>query len=336
MTHRPARQLELSVIIPTRDRRAILCETLSRLELMSGDIRFEVMIIDDGSADGTPQAVTEQAARRSFALSLIEQVGLGPAAARNRALAAAQAPVCLFINDDTWPAPDLLARHRDFHRRRPERHTALLGRISLSPVPPPTPFERCFAALNFSYAGIDNPDDAGGRWFWTGNVSAKTAFLRDAGGFDESFKRAAHEDTDLGLRLEKQGLKLAYDPDALVEHCHPMDLPTAIDRFRGIGHSLSLLIERHPDWPVPRRPGVAERLKASVLGVPAAIGLRTPWIQQAIWRFLCHEAMCEGYWDSVDGGMSQSSPTPPLEFGGTLLRLASRDPASGMTSAASR
>src|SRR4051812_19547868 len=100
--------MELTVVIPTRDRRGIFAETLARLEVQSGsNALFEVIVVDDGSRDGSRELIRKRAARSSLDLKLIEQPELGPAAGRNRALAAARAPVCLFLDDDSWPHRDL-------------------------------------------------------------------------------------------------------------------------------------------------------------------------------------------------------------------------------------
>jgi glycosyltransferase involved in cell wall biosynthesis len=306
--------MELTVIIPTRGRRAILRETLDRLEAQQDDAEFEVVVVDDGSTDGTVEMVRNHAARLAFPLMLIEQPRRGPAAARNRALAVAQAPVCLFIDDDSWPRAGLLARHRDFHRRRPEREAALLGLIAVAPAPPPTPFMLWLANVNHPHDDIEDPEAAGGFRFLTGNVSVKSGFLRDVGGFDER-QRPAHEDIDLGLRLEHRGMRLAYDADAVVDHYQPADLPATIERMSGIGRSLALLAERHPHVPRPGPPGIRHRVKAAALTTFAALGIRTPRVQRETWRFLCHEAGREGYWWNTE-----------LRIGRTLARLASRDP----------
>jgi glycosyltransferase involved in cell wall biosynthesis len=311
--------VDLCVVIPTRDRRGTVCETLGRLARQEGDVRLELKVVDDGSTDGTPDAVRRLAEAGDLDLELLEQPGRGPAAARNRALERARAPVCLFLNDDSLPRPGLVARHAAFHARRPEREAALLGAIVLPERPAPTEFMRWSESNHFDFAGIDDPHDVGGARFFTANVSAKTELLRAAGGFDESFRDAANEDVELGLRLDALGLRLEYDPAAIVEHDHPLDLAGAIERYRRSARSLVPLVERHPDWPTPRRPGARHRAKAAALTALTAAGVRAPALRREVWRFLCHEAAREGYWAAAEGGEEP-------RIGARLARRAVRDP----------
>lgn len=325
--------LDLSVVIPTRDRRTVLLETLARLERQAGEVRFEVKVVDDGSRDGTPEAVSEFAARTSLDIELIERRGGGPAVARNLAMAAARAPVCLLMNDDNWARPGVLAGHRDFHARHPEPEAALLGAIVLPPEPEPTPFMRWYEANHFDYAGIEDRSNAGGARFFTANVSAKRELLLEVGGFDESFTEAANEDIELGLRLEAHGMRLEYDPTVVVEHQHPIDLAAAIHNERRTGRTLAPLVRRHPHVPAPRPPGARHRAKAAALTVLTAAGVRTPALRREVWRFLCHEAAREGYWGELRG--ERRAPPGGLRIGTRLARLATRDPAAGPPTAQS-
>jgi glycosyltransferase involved in cell wall biosynthesis len=320
--------MDLTVVIPTRNRRAILAETVARLERQADEERFEVVVVDDGSDDGTPDWVAERASSSPLPITLLRQPGTGPAAARNRGLAVAQAPVCLCLDDDTWPRPGLVRRHLEFHRAHPEPQAALLGHVTVPDDPPPTPFMRWHATLHMGHHHIDDHSDVEGAHFYSGNVSAKTAFLRDAGGFDEGFAVAAHDDIDLGLRLERRGMRLAYDPEAVVEHYQPIDLWRAIERLHATGRALVRFAERHPDRPLPRRPGTRHRVKAGALAALAVARVRRPALQRETWRFVCHEAAREGYWSARAG-----APPPAraeLRIGRLLARLASRDPDAQM------
>jgi glycosyltransferase involved in cell wall biosynthesis len=318
--------MDLTLIIPTRDRRAILCETLARLERQTEDVEFEAIVVDDGSRDDTAGAVERLSARSALELTLVTAPGSGPATARNRGLAEARAPVCLFLDDDTWPRAELLRRHRDFHRAHPEPEAAMLGSIVIAPEPPPTPFMCWLAGLHLGYDAIEDPENAGGAHFYSGNVSAKTELVRSAGGFDEGFRAVAHDDIDLGLRLERRGMRLVYNSGAVVEHYQPTDLPRTIKRMHDVGGSLARFAERYPDHSVARRPGLRHRAKAAALTTLTMAGVRTPGVQRETWRFLCHEAAREGFWDAIDADEGRrDAPGTGLRIGRRLARLASRD-----------
>jgi GT2 family glycosyltransferase len=321
--------LELSIVIPTRDRRDVLAESLTRLGRQTGaGSGWEVVVVDDGSADGSPGLVRERGASFPVDLRVVSQDARGPAAARNRGLAAARGAACLFLGDDMWPVPDLVRRHRDFHAARPGREEALLGTVRWSAEPRPSELMRWAqdSGLMFELPARPGPVPAPGRFFYTANVSAKTELLRAQGGFDEGFPGAAVEDVELGLRLERAGLRLTYDPDAVVEHHHPMDLAGLLARMRAAGEGTALLVERLPEWPGPRPPGARHRARALALGAAAAARLRTPRVRRATWRFLCHEAHREAFW---------GAPPPEgslLRIGGRLAALARRDPATTVRS----
>ncbi|HEV2057764.1 MAG TPA: glycosyltransferase family 2 protein, partial [Solirubrobacteraceae bacterium] len=290
--------VELSVIIPTRDRVDILMETLARLAVQETTCAFEVLVVDDGSSDATVPTLRSLAERSPLSVSLLEQSSRGPAAARNSGIAAARGAVCLFIGDDTWPRADLVERHAALHRRRPEPQAALLGHVEWASESGPSPFmDWLNSGIQFDFDQIIDPEDVRGSCFYTANVSAKRSFLLANGGFDEAFAHAAFEDIELGLRLERAGMRLAYDEGAVVEHFHPYDLPGSLRRMRTLGRSVVILHARFPDWPLPRRSGVRHRAKVALLTALNMLPRVRPMIlRRATWHFLCHQAFREGCW----------------------------------------
>ena len=316
--------IELSVIIPTRDRIDVLTETLERLIAQDATLPFEVIVVDDGSTDSTVATVRSRAKQSAVPISVLEQGPRGPAAARNAGIAAARGKVCLFLGDDTWPRPDLVERHGRMHRRRPEPRAALLGQVLWAPESRPSLFmDWLNRGVQFDFGQIEDPEDVRGSCFYTANVSAKRSLLIDSGGFDEGFTQAAFEDIELGLRLERAGMRLAYDAGATVEHFHPYDLPTSLRRMRTLGRCVMILRDRVPDWPLPRRSGPRHRAKAIVLSALNAIPrVRPRWLRHATWHFLCHQAFREGCWGVEPRG------DRPLRTGPALARLAARDPAT--------
>ena len=315
---------ELSAVITTLNRCEILLGTLERFGRQETDDPFEVIVVSDGSSDGTSEAVRSFSARSTVPVRLLEQAFSGQSAARNRGIAAARAPVCLFLNDDTRPRVNLVARHIAFHRRRPRETAVLLGGVAWAPEAAPSPFMEWLlaGAVAFAHAEIADAERVPGRLFCTANVSAKTEFLQAAAGFDECFVEYGYEDIECGLRLERAGMQLAYDPVAVVEHYHPVELDGWLERMRLLGRSTHIMIERVPGWPVPLRPGTRHRVKAALLTVALLTRIPSAALRQVRWRFLCDEAFREGFWNVAPRGSNG------VRIGATLARISAADPAT--------
>src|SRR5438034_5872942 len=106
----------ISIIVPTYNRRASLERMLHALadQTYPAD-RFEVLVIDDGSTDGTVDHLGKLTI--PYALRVLQQAHGGPAQARNLGVASAAAPLVLFLDDDVVPASDLVATHVATHAR---------------------------------------------------------------------------------------------------------------------------------------------------------------------------------------------------------------------------
>ncbi len=317
---------ELTVIIPTRDRAATLIENLGRLAREGLGESAEVVVVDDGSVDETPEAL-ERAAELPLELRVVRREGAGgPGAARNQGIELARGSACLFLGDDTLAAPGLVARHLEFHRRSPDAESGLLGLI----VPAPSaasPFAEWLheAGKQFAFASIAPGRPIPAELFNTANASVKRELLQRAGGFDERFG-VGNDDVELGLRLGHAGLRLSYDPEAVAEHDHPTDLQATLRRMRANGRSYRLLTDLHDDQPRPRRPAARHRAKAAALTVTAVTLPRRRATRERVWAFLCEEAHREGFWGEPDPVTSQ------VRIGRLLARIAARDP--GVRSAA--
>ena len=105
--------LRVSVVIPTYNRWDQLVQVLDGYRQQTLPLTtFEVLVCDDASTDHTPSHVQHYAATAPYALRLLPaRSNAGPAAARNRGLHAAQAPIVVCTDDDCVPHPHLLARH---------------------------------------------------------------------------------------------------------------------------------------------------------------------------------------------------------------------------------
>ena len=111
----------MAVLLAARDVAAFLPETLRSLDAQT-EPAFHLVAVDDGSTDGTGAILDAHSAVQDPArpVTVIRTGGVGLAAARNRALAATDAPVAMILDGDDVLAPDLLARARAALRARPE------------------------------------------------------------------------------------------------------------------------------------------------------------------------------------------------------------------------
>lgn len=314
---------QLSVIVPTRDRRERMLATLSAIDRDAAGQAVEIVIADDGSSDGTVEAIERAGATLEIEVFCVRRARAGgPAAARNAAVARARSPLLLFLGDDMAPRPGLIDCHLRFHREHPAVERALIGRI----VPAPacdTPFTRWLheCGKQFAFAEISAAAEVPVLLFYAANLSLKAELLTRAGGFDERFE-FGHEERELGLRLERAGIRINHDPEALADHDHPTDLEATLRRMRGFGRSHRLLCRFDPAEAKPSRPAARHRLAASALTLPAVARVRAAPVRRRIWRFLCEQAAREAFWDEPD------PPDPAIRVGRRLAALAARDPAT--------
>ncbi len=243
---------KVSVVIPTKDRKTALAQTLAALEAQRTPATLEVIVVDNGSTDETPAMVREQAQSGSIPIRLLAHPRGGPAGARNTGIEAADGEIIVLLGDDTEASdPELIEAHMALHAARPEDSYAVLGRITWSPRSPVTPFMHWLenGGPQFHFAQLaPGPVDAS-KYFYSSHVSLKRSILERVGGFDVRFPSAAVEDTELGVRLADAGLELDYHPELLVLHDHPTTLEQSLRRAVTVGRSAALYNELRPDRP---------------------------------------------------------------------------------------
>jgi GT2 family glycosyltransferase len=295
--------MELSVVLPTRNRAGVLLHTLERLGAQTPPPGgFEIVVVDNGSTDETPETLREAQAQSSVALHALREPRPGPAAARNAGVRRASGRVVLFLGDDMAPAGDgLVAGHARFHAQSAEPR-GLLGRVTWDGAHPVTPFMHWLenGGPQFRFAALDPGPVDTGSYFYTSNVSLPRATLDAVGGFDERFPYAAVEDMELGVRLRAHGLQLHYDPSLLVLHDHPTELAGSLRRLGQVGESARAYASLHPDEPLrglPEPKGAlwsAVQLLAPVARVVEPVPLPSA-LRKRVWFTLHLHAYAAGY-----------------------------------------
>ncbi|HEX9732995.1 MAG TPA: glycosyltransferase family 2 protein [Thermoanaerobaculia bacterium] len=292
----------LTVVIATYDRRPILERTLDALAAQTRR-DFLVVVVDDGSGDGTWEWLESRASAAAVPeLAVARQENRGQGQARNRGLRLAAGPLTLFLGDDVIPRPDFVAEHLAAHAAAPEPR-AVVGftdwrRREMKVTPALEMAGR--EGHQFGYGHMTPGGEVPFTCFYTSNVSLPREAL-GADPFDPAFRRYGWEDVELGYRLSRRGLKLYYHPAAAAEHLHPMTLADLFARQRLVGRGLDELLRLHPELAgrallappsPPRWFGAARRLVPPLVPLLSAVdGLGVPLSTRVLHRVL----MC-GYY----------------------------------------
>jgi glycosyltransferase involved in cell wall biosynthesis len=235
-----------SVVIPTYNRQPILEKCLRAMEqqvlrpqgLVEG---YEIVVVDDGSTDGTVAWLQENTADFPH-VRLLEQNHLGPAAARNLGVEKAAGDTIIFIDSDLVVLEGFLQHHADALTAAQQRlgHDRVFtyGRV-VNTCNFENPTSEPFKVTDYSQA-----------FFATGNVAIAKHWLEKAGLFDTRFTLYGWEDLELGVRLKNLGLSLVKVPEAVGYHWHPPfaldQVPNLIDKEIQRGRMGVLFYQKHP------------------------------------------------------------------------------------------
>ena len=241
--------MRASIVIPTFNRLKELQTVISavRSQVRPPETELEIVVVDDGSSDGTSDWLEAQTGRSDF--EAIRQENSGPAAARNRGVEAASGDLIFFLGDDTEPQPGWLGAHLEEHRLFGEPGPlAVLGYTSFSPDIE-SPFLRFINeyGAQFGYLLIEDPRAVPFNFFYTSNISVPRSELVRLGGFREDFPAAAWEDIEFAYRAVGDGLKIHYQPQARTLHRHCIRPRTFCRRQRTSGRSAAIFAKLHPE-----------------------------------------------------------------------------------------
>lgn len=205
---------DVSVVIPTRDRRRRLSLAL-RSAVAQRNVKLEIVVVDDGSRDGTSEMVARLGDPR---IRLVRHESpKGESGARNAGIAEARGRWIAFLDDDDVWAPEKLARQLQVLLAT-GREWAYSGDVVVdgslrilygAPPPPPEALLRSLGGHNSVPAGASN-------------VIASSTLLSRVGPFDRELRRTA--DWDMWLRLARAGPP-AWVRAPLVANCvHPANM----------------------------------------------------------------------------------------------------------------
>ena len=251
----------ISVIIPTYDRAALLERSLESLteQTLPRDA-FEVVVVDDGSSDWTKSVCSKLADRLPLRYYRIQRSGTS--AAKNLGLFASRAPLVLFLDDDDVADQALLEAHVETHHAHPEEWFAVLGCTTWAPELKVTPLMEHVTDIGqqlFAYKNLEDGRILDYTYFWVGRLSCKRMFLAQHGCFDQDLH--TKEDIELGFRLARNGLKVAYARSAKSFMARSITFDEFTQRCLKHGRGLWLFNSRHRDPSVQAYCRVADALE---------------------------------------------------------------------------
>jgi GT2 family glycosyltransferase/tetratricopeptide (TPR) repeat protein/glycosyltransferase involved in cell wall biosynthesis len=249
-TRRPAPCV--SVVIPTFNNLAMTRACLKALHANTPPCEFEIIVVDNDSADGT-RAFLENEHRAGRLTAVLNDKNFGFARACNQGAAAARGKYVLFLNNDTEVRPgwlEPLKRAADADPRIGALGSKLLfpdGTIQHAGViildarahGDPLLAQHVFQRQPSNLLDANKP-----RTYQA--LTAACMFVpretfRQVGGFDEEFWNG-YEDVDLCFRIRKTGKLLVYQPASVVTHCESQSGP---ERFRLAQQNIARL---HGKW----------------------------------------------------------------------------------------
>ncbi len=221
---------KITVIIPTYNAMMLLKDTLDGflVQTLNKD-RFEIIVVDDGSKDGTKYLVDEYRDAMDISYYYLEDMGYRLSAARNVGIKFAKHPISLIFDCGMLPSKSLLKKHVEEHQGS-EGARVIVGlsygveefsmekASSLSAILNKTNRSEIFDILQEVKSHYDcryevcqdlkfdiKKHKASWVMCWGGHLSCKTHVLREIGGFDEWFNSWGGEDVDLAIRLFEYG-----------------------------------------------------------------------------------------------------------------------------------
>jgi hypothetical protein len=278
---------------------------------------YELIVVDDGSTDGSAALAASLGAR-----VISHDRPRGPAFARNAGAEAATAELVFFLDADVAVHRETLARAAARFEADPGL-TALFGSYDDEPTAPGLVSRFRNLLHHFTHQQGEFTDGARpAHTFWTGcGMIRRRAFL-DAGGFDPRlYVRPAIEDIELGYRLTRDGHRIVLARDVLGTHLKRWTLASVVmtDVFqRGVPWMLLLKRQHVAESDLNVRPNQKASVVATglaglalaaapwypwLLGVAAAASLGVVALNAAFYRFLARK-----------GGLAFAAGSLPLHL----------------------
>lgn len=292
------RQPVISIIIPAHNEEATLEECLASLKQLNYlDENLEIIVINDGSTDATGDIISRY--EQPLYLVRLQTTGVGPSQARNMAMRGAKGEYVAFTDADCVVDREWL---NELLRGFVEEEVAGVGG-SQAVAPGSAPFEkkvhRFLASMHFVSEYMKRGDKV--RLvsdFASCNAIYRKKAIEEVNGFDEGLWPG--EDVDINYRLTRRGYKLAYNPEAVVQHHRPTTAKDFYRMMKRYGWSQAYLVRKHGFFrrlhyvPLIELLALAAWIVAIVFNLYSAIGIAVAVIIGTLLAFVLRGGVKRG------------------------------------------
>lgn len=246
---------KVSVIVITFNRVKLLKKCIRSLNNQNSDKKFyEIIVINDGSTDGTEKLVKDLKKKYNN-LKYFCQTHKGYAHARNFGIKESSGEIIAFIDDDCIAKKDWVKNIYDSHKNNKEfyviggRTKAFIRKNKYNLIK-----EQCssFYIMRQILSQKKLNKWKGKNVLYdlpTCNLSFKKKIFNKIGYFDTSHPFVSWEDNELNWRLYKKGHPILYNPNMIVKHLHPLNLIKFVRKAFEEGITVSLAKKKNVDYP---------------------------------------------------------------------------------------
>jgi len=223
---------KLTIVIPTKDRRNILQESLVHLANATYHVSVEILVINDGG-ELSDLGIDD--------LQIIPNEGLGVASARNTGVRNSQSGLILFMDDDIWLTKEAIDHILIFHKERPNSALNInwIYPESLADALESTSFGRYLQCHGFTSLKGWNRSSV---WYeqslfethgiTSQNLSMRKTTFNKVGGYNQQFPFAGFEDHEFSARLRSNNIKIFIDSSVMTYHneCDRQEIGNWLER----------------------------------------------------------------------------------------------------------
>lgn len=243
--------MDISVVVCTKNRSAALRDCLGSIFAMDFPGKWEIIVVDNNSRDGTPQTISEMQFLSPVPFQSLVELRRGNSAGRNAAISVARGEVVFFTDDDCIMSGDVLREVWHVFSGYPRLGYAGGRILRFNPRDYPISIMEEDRVIPVRPGSLVYPGLVQGS-----NMAFRRQTLIDLNGFDPVFGAGAAyagEELELATRASMHGWSGGYFPGPTVYHNHGRDRAAAMNLEKqydfGIGAGYAkLLFDAHTRW----------------------------------------------------------------------------------------